>query len=72
MNTSLDRQTFRTLVADVAARAKEKLPQAVNGRLEKAAALVLMHDVTPQPDGSILVGEQHRSAAAVPPAGDQL
>jgi hypothetical protein len=51
-----DRQTFRALVADVAARAKALLPQDVNGRVESAARLVLLHDVTPQDDGSILVG----------------
>src|SRR5262245_59173344 len=51
-----DRQTFRALVADVAAKAKEKLPLAVNGRVESAAKLVLWQDVEPQDDGSILVG----------------
>ena len=50
------RQVFRTLVARVAARAKERLPQAVNGRIEKAVTLVLADDVEPQADGSILVG----------------
>lgn len=53
---TLDRQTFRETVALVAARAKEKLPQAVNGRVESAVKLVLAHDVTPQDDGTILVG----------------
>jgi len=51
-----DRQTFRETVALVAVAAKAKLPQAVNGRVESAAKLVLLHDVTPQADGSILVG----------------
>lgn len=51
-----DRSTFRTLVADVAARAKAILPQAVNGRVESAVKLVLVQDVQPQADGSILVG----------------
>jgi hypothetical protein len=50
------RQTFRAAVADVAARAKALLPQAVNGRVEAAIKLVLAHDVTPQADGSIEVG----------------
>jgi hypothetical protein len=50
-----DRQTFRQLVADVAARAKEKLPAAVNGRVESAVRLVLMGDVRPLEDGSIEV-----------------
>ena len=56
MTTSTTRQTFRALVADVAARATARLPEAVNGRVESAARLVLLHDVTPQADGSILVG----------------
>ena len=56
MSPATDRQQFRALVADVAARAKARLPEAVNGRIESAAKLVLLHDVTPQPDGSILVG----------------
>src|SRR5262245_38875354 len=51
-----DRQTFRETVAAVAAAAKAKLPQAVNGRIESAARLVLWQDVEPQDDGSILVG----------------
>jgi hypothetical protein len=51
-----DRQTFRALVAEIAAKAKEKLPQAVNGRIESAVKLVLAYDVTPQADGTILVG----------------
>jgi hypothetical protein len=50
------RQTFRETVATVAAKAKARLPQAVNGRLEAAVKLVLVQDVTPQDDGSILVG----------------
>ena len=48
--------TFRETVALVAARAKEKLPEAVNGRVESAVKLVLGHDVELQADGSILVG----------------
>ena len=51
-----NRQTFRALVADVAAKAKARLPEAVDGRIERAATLVLMQDVMPQADGSILVG----------------
>ena len=57
METTLTpRQTFRQTVADVAARAKERLPAEVNGRVESAVKLVLAHDVTPQADGSIEVG----------------
>ena len=48
--------TFRQTVADVAARAKERLPASINGRLEGAVKLVLGRDVEPQADGSILVG----------------
>jgi len=50
-----DRQTFRSVVADVAARAKERLPQAVNGRLENAVKLVLAGDVVFCADGTIEV-----------------
>jgi hypothetical protein len=56
MAPSTDRQTFRSVVADVAAKAKARLPEAVNGRIESAVKLVLVQDVTPQDDGSILVG----------------
>jgi hypothetical protein len=56
MAPTIDRQTFRETVALVAAQAKAKLPQAVNGRIEAAAKLVLWQDVEPQDDGSILVG----------------
>jgi hypothetical protein len=50
-----DRMQYRALVAQVAAKAREKLPQAVNGRIEKAVKLVLAGDVEPQDDGSITV-----------------
>jgi hypothetical protein len=56
MSPSTDRQTFRETVAAVAEAAKAKLPQAVNGRVESAAKLVLWQDVEPQADGTILVG----------------
>ena len=52
--TLTERQTFREMVALVAAKAR--LPEAVNGRVESAVKLVLGQDVTPQDDGSILVG----------------
>jgi len=48
--------TFRETVALVAARAKEKLPVQVNGRIESAVKLVLAHDVTLLDDGTIEVG----------------
>jgi hypothetical protein len=56
MTTTPDRQRYRALVADVAARAKTILPQETNGRIESAIKLVLMGDVQPQPDGTIVVG----------------
>jgi hypothetical protein len=56
MNTTTDRQTFRETVAQIADKARAKLPQAVNGRIESAVKLVLVGDVMPQADGSILVG----------------
>jgi hypothetical protein len=56
MNTATDRSLFRQTVAQVAEKARAVLPTQVNGRIESAARLVLLHDVTPQPDGSILVG----------------
>ena len=56
MTTSTDRQTFRELVAEVAAKARAALPTAINGRLEAATKLVLLNDVMPMADGSILVG----------------
>jgi hypothetical protein len=51
-----DRTQYRALVAEVAAKAKAILPQDVNGRIESAVRLVLLADVQPQADGSILVG----------------
>ena len=56
MSPANDRQTFRDVVAQVAEKARAMLPTAVNGRIESAVKLVLMHDVMPQADGSILVG----------------
>jgi hypothetical protein len=50
------RQTFRDVVAQVAEKARARLPQVVNGRIEAAVKLVLVQDVTPQDDGTILVG----------------
>lgn len=50
-----DRTNFRTLVAQVADRAKARLPEC-NGRVEKAVKLVLMQDVRPLADGAVEVG----------------
>ena len=56
MSTPTARQTFRETVALVAEKAKARLPQAVNGRIESAARLVINGDVEPLDDGSIKVG----------------
>src|SRR5262245_32884813 len=53
MNASTERQQFRALVADVAARAKATLPLSVNGRVESAVKLVLAGDVFFCADGSV-------------------
>ena len=50
------RTQYRELVAQVAERARAILPAAVNGRVEKAVALVLLGEVHPQADGTITVG----------------
>ena len=56
LTTSPERTAYRALVADVAARAKAKLPEC-NGRVDKAVALVLAGDVEAQAgDGSWRVG----------------
>jgi hypothetical protein len=54
--THATRATFRSIVADVAARAKEKPPAAVNGRVESATKLVLQHNVLFLSDGTVEVG----------------
>ena len=46
----------RALVADIAAKAKATLPEAVNGRVESAVKLVLAHDVVFLADGTVEVG----------------
>ena len=57
-NEPLTRAGFRQAVAEVAARAKATLPQAVNGRIEKAVAIVLAGDVELMADGRAVVGSQ--------------
>src|SRR5262245_58714211 len=42
--TFTDRQRFRQMLAEIAAKAKTKLPES-NGRVDKAVALVLAGDV---------------------------
>jgi hypothetical protein len=56
MTTLTDRQQYREAVAVVADKARAILPASVNGRIESAVKLVLMGDVFPQPDGTVLVG----------------
>ena len=48
MTTPPARQTFRETVAQVAEKARARLPQAVNGRIESAVQLVLLQDVRPR------------------------
>jgi hypothetical protein len=52
---SHDRAAYREAVAQIAQKAKATLPDAVNGRIEKAVALVLHGDVEPQSDDSVVV-----------------
>ena len=53
---SATRTHYREVLSHVAAKAKDKLPQAVNGRLESAVKLVLLDEVTVLGDGRIVVG----------------
>jgi len=52
-----DRQTFRATVADIAAKAHEKLP-ASSGRIDSAVKLVLAGDVELFPDGGAKVASR--------------
>ena len=52
------RTLFREAVSEVAAKAKATLPQAVNGRIEKAVVIVLAGDVELVGDGRAVVGSQ--------------
>jgi hypothetical protein len=51
-----DRTAYRAAVAEIAAKARAKLPEAINGRLEAAVKLVLAGDVERLDDGTIRVG----------------
>ena len=56
LTTAPERTHYRALVAEIAAKAKAKLPEC-NGRVDKAVALVLAGDVDAQEgDGSWRVG----------------
>ena len=51
---SPDRMAYRALIAEIAAKAKDKLPEC-NGRVEKAIKLVLAGDVAVLDDGRAVV-----------------
>jgi hypothetical protein len=51
------RQAWREAVADIAAKAHDKLPEC-NGRIDKAVALVLAGDVELLADGTARVASQ--------------
>jgi hypothetical protein len=52
------RQAWREAVVEIAAKAKTALPEAVNGRIEKAVAIVLNGDVEILADGKAKVASQ--------------
>src|SRR5207248_3648086 len=52
------RTAFREAVEEVAAHAREKLPSAVNGRIEAACKIVLQGDVELLPEDKAKVGSQ--------------
>jgi hypothetical protein len=52
-----DREWFRQVVQEIAAKAKATLPEA-NGRVDKAVALVLQGDVELLPDGTARIYSQ--------------
>src|SRR5262245_56609567 len=56
MTTATDRTHYGELVAQVAAAAKAKPPQSVNGRVESAVKLVLTGEVFFKEDGTVEVG----------------
>jgi hypothetical protein len=57
------RQAWRVAVAEIAAKAKDKLPEC-NGRIERAVALVLAGDVELLPDGTAKVANQSNGTTA--------
>jgi hypothetical protein len=60
---SPDRAAWREAVAAIAEKAKAKLPEC-NGRVDKAAALVLAGDVELLPDGTAKVASQSNGSTA--------
>jgi hypothetical protein len=57
------RKAWREAVAEVAAKAKDKLPER-NGRIERAVALVFAGDVELLPDGTATVASQRNGQVA--------
>src|SRR5262252_7932280 len=57
------RQAWREAVAEIADKAKAKLPEC-NGRVDKAVALVLAGDVELLPDGTAKVASQSNGATS--------
>ncbi len=58
------RTAWREAVSEVAERAKAALPEMVNGRIEKAVAIVLAGDVELLPDGTAKVASQSNGSTA--------
>jgi hypothetical protein len=54
----LTRKIFRETVEELAAKAKETLPEAVNGRVDKAVTIVLSGDIELMADSKAVVGSQ--------------
>ena len=57
------RKAWRDAVAEIAEKAKAKLPEC-NGRVDKAVALVLAGDVELLPDGTATVTSQSNGSSA--------
>src|SRR5713101_3688733 len=57
------RQAFRQAVAEIAAKAKETLPEC-NGRVDSAVKIVLAGDVELQADGTARVASQSNGSTA--------
>ena len=57
------RKAFRKAVEQVAAHARQKLPEAVNGRIEAACKIVIQGDVELLPDDKAKVGSQTNGTA---------
>jgi hypothetical protein len=62
-NDNPARHAFRQAVADIAAKAKETLPEC-NGRVDSAVKIVLAGDVELQADGTAKVASQSNGATA--------